>query len=73
MTVQNDVQNHILEMLQLENLPNFSGALGITTFDIQLCYVTEVTWVLVLLRECNFLKALDFFSTLGGMFELLYF
>lgn len=64
MTVQNDIQNHILEMLQLENLPNFSGALGIT-FDIQLCYVTEVTWVLVLLRECNILKALDFFFHIG--------
>lgn len=34
MTVENDIQNHILEMLQPENL-NFPGALG-KTFDIQL-------------------------------------
>lgn len=62
MSVPNNIQDHFLEMPQLENL-NFLGTVGITTLGSQLCFVMLQKYNLGSgpVKEMQFPQSLRFF------------
>lgn len=62
MRVPNNIQDHFLEMPQLENL-NFLGTVGITTLGSQLCFVVLQKYNLGSgpVKEMQFPQSLRFF------------
>lgn len=62
MRVPNNIQDHFLEMPQLENL-NFLGTVGITTLGSQLCFVMLQKYNLGSgpVKEMQFPQSLRFF------------